>query len=181
MPGKIQRFPKGFTGLLGTKGQGEGPDLVLDELRASIDLLDLYAAQIGYRTSKNSGGIGAVGDTIQISVPDRQTYYMHALHGRVSFGGAPRTARFSVQHRNTPTEGGGTGETCLVSHEATSLQAGGQAHCCLVFPRPFIAVGGTMFVLEIDDWTGGFATATAQIEIEFTQISSFPGAPNAVL
>ncbi|MGI9306508.1 MAG: hypothetical protein ACR2P5_04305 [Gammaproteobacteria bacterium] len=144
----------------------------------TLDLLAFYASNKGPEVQANAGAPGGVGAEIQIAVPESELWYIHNVHGRIQYGAAgSQIYTLALLHKNLPIVGGGLSETCLAQNELRAGQnSGGKAYVTYASPQPYFAPAGSIFSLEVADATGGFTGVTFQVEVLFTQVSSFPGA-----
>lgn len=174
---RIQRIAEGLTGLLGLKAEGLTPADAAEFLSLTLDLLPFYASNAGPEVQTAASAAPAIGAEVAVTVPDSELWYIHNVHGRVMYGGAGQTYTLALLHKNLPIVGGGLSATCLAQAELRAgLNTGGEAYVTYASPQAYFAPAGSSFVCKLADTTGGFAGVTFQVEVLFTQVSSFPGA-----
>ena len=83
MAERIQRVPVAFLDALGLIGSGANPDVVLNEVQGSVEMLELYLARL-ISNEATSSALTAVGDVADITVPDGQVWDLVSVQGGVS-------------------------------------------------------------------------------------------------
>lgn len=78
MPDRIQRVPTAFGRLL-SLASGDGPHVLADDLRATLDLLQFYGMTQFARVD-TTDAVAAEGTVLEQVVPDGQIWVLFAMH-----------------------------------------------------------------------------------------------------
>jgi len=172
---KIQRVARGFNGLLGLKSGGLSPSDVQEFVQPTLGMLAFYEAQLGPLVTGNSGGLGAIGAGLNVTIPQGELWSIHNIMGRIQHGAGGQNYALALIYQG-PIAGGGLSDLVLASRRpGAALNAAAENTVTYQQQEPLFLPGGSVLRFEITDATGGFAGVTGNIQVLHHQIASFPG------
>jgi hypothetical protein len=169
MPGRIQSRPRGFLAALGLKSSGQNPPSMLDEVRPGFDMGAHYLS--GFEGgSVDSQPLAAVGDSVEIFVPQGKVWIPIALH----YGPIKGTGSLAQPSRFMCSMQLGGVSVVLHSHTTTTSQnaAGDSALDGFVFPELIVLPPGTRFKAEAADLGALVATMTIQLAVGYYELDT---------
>lgn len=175
--GQVTRIAKGYSGLIGLKGEGQTPGASAEFVQPIIDMTWLYAAEKGARVRSAAGGVGALLATVDILVPSGEVWLVHNAAVRMQFGAAGQEFFISLRRQGVPgLEGSGASATELTSGRiGPSLGGAGSFQTIQFLPAvPLIMLGGESVSAIVYD-AAAFSLNTLRVQVIATNISIGPG------
>ena len=175
---RLNRKPRGFTGILDIQNEGQTPPDVSEVLQPAIDLQAYYSAEKGLQAQQVVSAVGALGGGAEVTIPSKESWLIYAVGGGITLAGNGDDVALSIRIKNVPIVGGGLSETIVAnwSTAARNMTAGGFIPIGWTPGFPLILNGGQALRVQVDDIEGPFSTETMRIEVLYVQVSSFPGA-----
>lgn len=153
-PLDIQRVPVGLTDLLGLRATGDSPHVIGQEIRGSIDLLDLYTAYRVEFLQGSTANVAALGFlTSSIGpVPNGEMWVVYQIGYYSAAFAAATDCRFagSLQRQGISNP--------MPFTETFSVTTAGQAAAGVLFPRPIVMMPRDQIGVTIASITGAPGT-----------------------
>lgn len=173
---KVTRIAKGFSGLFGLQGTGETPREVSEFVQPTIDTLELYATERGYRISSLASGVGALLATVTIPVPEGDMWLVQNVECRMQFGAVGQEYVIALRRDGVPgRQGGGFSSTTLSRGRiGPALDAAGFDVIAYNPPQPMLMLGGEEITGTIYD-ASGFLLNTMRVQVIYSNIGTGAG------
>lgn len=134
---KVQRVPRELLALLGIVGENP-PSVMLDELRGTVEMINLILAELPLEEEFTSNAAAVTGTNVTVTVPPGEVWFVEGVLGQVTV--SPDDNHISVWWS-------AAGLADVVYIDGVSKVPGSQNQQCVYVPHPFplIAKAGNEF------------------------------------
>lgn len=160
--GPIQNIPRGLLGLLQLKNLGKNPDVLIGNVQPTLDMLGFWLANDArpdttqYTGTQVTGNSIISGPTVNLSVPQEETWFVHQFSLQIACGAADTVSNAVPIMYLTGT---GVIRWQGMTEAALNIAAGGRGG--VITARNFWAPPGAGF-----GWYLGQVTAAVQATLE---------------